>query len=170
MSLEEFSYLADVLASVAVIASLIYLARQVRQNTGAIYAQSRQAVLAASQAEIFAEMDNPDIVMSILKAGSLTPEEQIRLNSWLFALMRAREFAWLQYGNGVIDQVQWQTEVGVVQFFFDSQRTRDWWDTIGRAPFGKGFVSFIDGVITGRPATETLWKKVADWVPHAEQS
>jgi hypothetical protein len=170
MSLQEFSYLADILGVVAVIASLIYVARQVRQNTAAIYAQSRQAVLTASQTEIFAEMDNPDVVTSILKSGPLTPEEQIRLNSWLFALMRAREFSWLQHGNGAIDDVQWQTEVGLIKFIFDSQRTRDWWNAIGRGPFGKGFAGFIDGVLDGQPATETSWHRVACWVPEVHSS
>jgi len=164
MSLEELSYLADIVGVILVIASLMYVAMQVRQNTNAIYAQSRQAVLAASQAELFAEMENPDVITSMVKLGPITAEEQIRLNSWLFALMRSREFAWLQYRNGVIDEVQWQTEVGAIKFFFDAQRARDWWNVIGRRPFGREFVGFIDGIIQSQPATDSTWQTVADWV------
>ena len=165
MSLEQLSNLADIVGVILVIASLMYVARQVRQNTNAIYAQSRQAVLAAAQAELFAEMENPDVITSMVKHGPVTVEEQIRLNSWLFALMRSREFAWLQYKNGVIDEVQWQTEIGAIQFFFDAQRARDWWNVIGRRPFGQEFAGFVDSVIERQPATDTTWQTVANWIP-----
>ena len=57
MSLEYFANLAEVVGVILVIASLIYVAKQLRQNTNAIRAQSRQSVLAASQAELFVTID-----------------------------------------------------------------------------------------------------------------
>jgi hypothetical protein len=53
MTLEELAYLAQIVGVILVIASLMYVARQLRQNTAAILAQSRQSVLAAAQAELF---------------------------------------------------------------------------------------------------------------------
>ena len=163
MSLDQIANLAEIIGVTLVIASLIYVAKQLRQNTDAINAQTRQAVLVAAQAELFAVMENPDLVISIIRTELLTPEEHIRLNSWLFAAFRAREFAWLQYKNGVIDETQWKTEIGVIQFIFDSQRLRDWWTTIGRVPYGTDFVDFVDSVIRGKPATETTWQAVTKW-------
>ncbi len=163
MSLDQIANLAEIIGVTLVIASLIYVARQLRQNTDAIHAQTRQAVLVAAQAELFAVMENPDLVISIVQTELLTPEEHVRLNSWLFAAFRAREFAWLQYKNGVIDETQWKTEIGVIQFIFDSQRLRDWWARIGRVPYGTDFVDFVDSVIRGQPATETAWQAVTRW-------
>ena len=163
MNLDQIANLAEIIGVTLVIASLIYVAKQLRQNTNAVHAQTRQAVLVAAQSELFAVMENPDLVISIVKMDSLTPEEHVRLSSWLFAAFRAREFAWLQYKNGVIDETQWKTEVGVIQFIFDSQRTRDWWAKIGRVPYGTDFVEFVDSVIRGQPATETTWQTITRW-------
>ncbi len=163
MNLSLLANLAEIIGVALVVASLIYVAKQLRQNTDAVHAQTRQAVLASAQTELLALSENPGLVISIIKAKPLTPEEHISLNAWLFAVFRAREFAWLQYRNGVIDETQWETEVGVIRFFFDSQRTRDWWARLGRNPYGADFVDFVDAVIQEQPATETIWRLVASW-------
>ena len=82
MNLDQIANLAEIIGVTLVIASLIYVAKQLRQNTNAIHAQTRQAVLVAAQSELFAVMENPDLVISIVKMDSLTPEEHVRLNSW----------------------------------------------------------------------------------------
>jgi hypothetical protein len=40
MSLEQYSYLAQIIGAVAVVASLIFVGVQVRQNTKAVLAQT----------------------------------------------------------------------------------------------------------------------------------
>ncbi len=70
MTLEEYAFLAEIVGVVLVIASLIYVAMQLRQNTDAIRAQSRQSLLTASQAELYSETENPEIVVSIIKSGA----------------------------------------------------------------------------------------------------
>jgi len=163
MNLEQASYLAEIIGVVLVVASLIYVARQLRQNTDAIRAQSRQAVLTAAQAELFAEMENPDIVTSIVKAGALSQEEHIKLAAWLFAVLRVRQFSWLQHRNGAIDDSQWNTEVSVIRFIFDSKKTRDWWTKIGHLAFGDEFSEFINSEIRDHLPTEKAWQSVANW-------
>lgn len=53
MALEQLAYLAQIVGTILVVASLVYVAKQLRQNTDAIHAQSRQAILNAPQREIF---------------------------------------------------------------------------------------------------------------------
>ena len=93
----------------AIVASLIFLAFETRQNTNALYAQSRQAILKAALQEIAIQGENPDLALIIIKTESLTPEEHVRLDAWLSLLLRVREFAWLQYRSGIIDEAQWET-------------------------------------------------------------
>ncbi len=163
MTLEEYAFLAEIVGVVLVIASLIYVAMQLRQNTDAIRAQSRQSLLTASQAELYSETENPEIVVSIIKSGALTPEESIKVSSWLFASFRTRQFAWLQHRGGIIDDAQWQTEVAVIRFYFDSQRVRDWWAKLGRVAFGDEYADFIDSQISAHPATDSSFQTVANW-------
>jgi hypothetical protein len=78
----------------------------------------------------------------------------------LFAIFRAREFAWLQHKNGVIDDIQWNTEVAVVQFSIDARRIRDWWTSVGRAAFGGEFADFIDSLIHANPPTDSTFREI----------
>ena len=105
MSLEYIANLAEIVGVLLVVASLIYVAKQLRQNTNAIRAQSRQSVLVASQSELFAQVAHPSLTLSIIDRDPITEEEQVRLSSWLFALFRGREFAW--YGLRFRHQPQW---------------------------------------------------------------
>ena len=163
MTLEQYAYLAEIVGVILVIASLVYVAQQVRQNTDAVRSQSRHAMLAASQTELFAQMDNPGTAIDITKPDALTPEEHVTLSCWLFALFRARQFAWLQHRNGAIDDSQWETELAVIRFYFDSQRVQDWWTLLGRAAFGHEYADFIDSVMRAQSPTETLVQALGKW-------
>lgn len=166
MPLEYFANLAEIVGVLLVVASLIYVAKQLRQNTDAIRAQSRQSVLAASQAELFATLEEPSITLNIGSSGPLSKEEQVSASSYLFAIFRAREFAWLQYNNGVIDDAQWSTELAVLLFFIDSHRVRDWWTNIGQAAFGNEFATFVDALCNEHKPTNSSLAAMGNWVSH----
>ena len=163
MSLEYFANLAEVVGVILVIASLIYVAKQLRQNTNAIRAQSRQSVLTASQAELFVTIEQPNLTVSIGRSDSLSEEEQVSVASYLFAIFRAREFAWLQHANGVIDDTQWNTELAVLLFFIDSQRVRDWWANVGQVAYGDEFTDFVDGLCKEHAPTNSTFKAMGSW-------
>lgn len=102
MNREAVSALGTIIGGVAVFATLVYLAVQVRQNTAAINAQSRQTVLAAAQTEIFIRIQHPDLDIAMVQDDVPSIEEQVKINSWLAGTLRAREFSWLQYNQGFI--------------------------------------------------------------------
>ena len=163
MTLENFSYLAEIIGVLLVIASLIYVAKQLRQNTDAVLAQSRHAVLTASQAELYSYVENPDLTVSLANLDPLTPEQHAKISSSLFATFRARQFAWLQYRDGNIDEAQWQTEVSVIKFFLDQDRVRVWWSKLGRVAFGDEYSNFIDSLIADLPATNSTFQTSTTW-------
>lgn len=134
---------------------MVYLAIEVKQNTSALNAQTRQALLAGSQAELFQMLEHPEMQITFSKPGELAQEEYAKLNSFLIAIMRAREFAWLQYQNGIIDKDQWHTERGVIEFVLTFKRLRTWWEKLGRGFFSPQFVTFVDAVIEGKPDNES---------------
>ena len=163
MALEQYAYLSQIIGVILIVASLVYVARQLRQNTDAILAQSRQVVLSASQSELFALLDHPGIHISAIKPEILTAEEQMRLGAWLMGVMRARQFAWLQYRNRVIDESQWKTEEAVIRAILDTSRARDWWLKLGRVSFGDEFADFVDGVVAAGPPSEVVYQTWTNW-------
>jgi len=182
LNTSKLADMSEIVSSIAIVVTLIYLTVEVQQNTDALHAQSRQSVLTSGQSELFAMLEYPDIVKSITKKEPLTSDEHVRLNMILVAMMRGREYSWLQYQNGIIDEAQWQTELAVIifildsqrtrdwwekvgrnAFILDSQRTRDWWEKVGRNAFSDQFSEFVDSLIQNNPPTEVLWKSITNW-------
>lgn len=47
-------------------------------------------------------------------SGEMTLTDKIKFDALLSVALRAREFTWLQYRSGIIDNEQWSTEVSVI--------------------------------------------------------
>ena len=163
MSIEQLANLSEVIGVVLVIASLVYVAKQLRQTTDALHAQSRQSVLNSSQMELFSLMNNPALAKNLVEESELSADEHIALHCFLVAILRVREFSWLQYMNGQIDDVQWETELVVIQNVLGTTRTRLWWNTVGRHTFGARFSSFVDATIQNQATADGFWKSVQNW-------
>ncbi len=163
MERSKLADLSEIVSSIAIVVTLIYLTVEIRQNTSALNAQSRQAVLESAQTELFMLMDNPEITVAMTKTEFLSPEEQIRLDNFFTASLRAREFAWLQFQDGSIDESQWSTEFAVLLSILDTQLSRDWWDGLGRFVFSEEFGAYIDDLLLQHEATETIWTASSSW-------
>jgi hypothetical protein len=162
MKLEKFSSLLEALSSVAVVVTLVVLIVEIRQNTGALNAQSRQSVLVAAQTELLTSVDHPEMIAALSRPGALTAEENIQIDAYFTASMRSREFAWLQFGSGLIDEEQWKTELAVIRSIMSSPRVRQWWSKLGRTYFSPEFAGFVDDLIEVPPASDD-WETITHW-------
>ena len=162
MKLEKLSALAELVAAIAIVITLAYLTIQVRQNTDALNAQSRQSVLTSAQTELLTSVDHPEMIVAISKSGPLTIEENIQLDAYLTASMRSREFSWLQFQNGLIDEEQWTTELAVIRSIMSAPRIRLWWTRLGRTYVSMEFATFVDDLIKD-PAPSDDWLTITHW-------
>jgi len=153
----------EALGLVVIVASLLFLAVEIKQNTNALQAQSRQSVLEAAQNELFILVEHPELSIAIGKEGPLTEDENVKLDAYLAATLRAREYAWLQFRDGAIDEVQWSAEVSVVRSILDSHRVRKWWKLIGQNISSPEFVEFMDNEILSQPVSENGWQIFSNW-------
>jgi len=154
--------LGDFVGAILIAITLIYLAVKVRQNTRALHTQSRQAALSCSQVELLAAVEHPDIHLAMLRGvNGLSPEENVKVYFWLTAVMRSREFAWLQYRDGNIDEMQWRQEAMVIQAIFGTAVNRLWWESAGRQVFPAEFVAFVDEHIREAPGIDA--SALASW-------
>jgi hypothetical protein len=111
--------------------TLIYLTVETRQNTDALLATSRQAILDAEMAfmadvrenaNLFIRRDDPD----------LSPEERFQLGYFRLQFLRMREFAWFQYQNGILDEATWESYIGTARVMLSSEQARSILATPGR--------------------------------------
>jgi hypothetical protein len=164
MNVSKLADWSEIASSVAVVITVIFLTIGVKQNTSALKAQTGQAVLASAQAELGVMMENPEVAVYLSTNDPLTTvEEHIRLNAWFTSIFRSREYSWLQYQSGAIDEAQWGTEVNVIMAILDSSRYRTWWSSLGKNYFGESFVGFVDQKISEVPASDRLWSSITSW-------
>ena len=163
MNRSKIADISEIVSSIAVVVTLIYLTVEIGQNTAAIRTQTAQSILDAGQSELTAFMEHPELALGIQMSGPLTPEQNVKLDAFLANAMRARQFAWLQYENDSIDEAVWLGEVAVLSVYLDSSRIREWWDLLGRHYMDNEFVEFVDRKIEEVPATDELWTTTIDW-------
>src|SRR4051794_3483793 len=68
MTLQDLGDLGDLIGGLAVVVTLAYLARQIRQNTALITAQTVQAAVDATQRVLLFRAENPELRAILRKA------------------------------------------------------------------------------------------------------
>jgi hypothetical protein len=150
-------------ANIGVLAGIGFLAYEIRQNTDATHAQTREAILVATQSELEAVREDPNLIHSITKDDQLNADEQIKLYTWLVSALRVREFSWLQWRNGVIDDAQWKSEVAVTVAILQAPRVRLWWTKVGHKTVSDEFRLFVDNQIKGVAPSNGIFETQMKW-------
>lgn len=101
----KLAAISEIVSSVAIVVTLIYLAIQSQQTNSALLATSRQATMTADVTMIASLISNPDAWANMSEPfADLTLAEQGQVRNMAAGLFRVREFAWFQYENGVLDE------------------------------------------------------------------
>ena len=144
MTLEQLAYLAEIIGVILVIASLIYVAQQLRQNTEMMRAESRNQIVQQHVQELLSLIQYPDIWKGF--SGQEFDDGGIRLHNWLIAFSRAREHEWLQFKHGALDKSSLESYSLAIPIVFSSDRSRAWWKAM-RPGFDEGFVERVDQLL-----------------------
>jgi len=149
-------------ANVAVVGGILFLAIELRQNNELLRSESRQALIANDVTSLTANIDHSDVFARLVAGDSLSAEDQIRL-SFMFALdLRNREFEYFQYTNGLLDEETWSSYLNVIRINHSSDLGRKWWDEIGRNFVDPQFAELVDDVLEGAEPDET-YSRMSKW-------
>ena len=161
MNWEAISSISDLIAAIAVIVSLLYVGFQVKQSNILAQGQTRRDMMDLGQREIHTLLDDPTIWDLMIK-DKLTHEERVKLQVWLVAAMRLREFEWSQNRFGIVDDDTYAAHKEIITLQLGTARTRAWWKTRGRTAFNAVFVEFVDELLENRPLTD-YWDLGDNW-------
>ena len=113
MKLEKISAWSEIISSIAILITLIYLAiqtsqnaEQMRQNAEAIKASTRQQMLGTDMAFLRDIINNPHITTLQYKAN-LNDTEKAILATQYTMFLRQRENNRIQFQNGALDEMSW---------------------------------------------------------------
>ncbi len=147
MTLQEISQLLGV---IGVIASLIYVAIQIRNNARAVRAAAYQSLASAmaNQWELLAI--NGDLSSIVSRGGAdfsaLDKQEKDRFRYALMAYFRKYESAWVQHKIGTLKEDDWQTIAFDIESICALPGMRTAWLLIRNRSNPK-FRGYVDGVV-----------------------
>ncbi len=118
IKLSELAHIAEIIAAVAVVMSLIYVGKEVQSNTAAVRGAAMQAV-ATTDADALLTIAADATLSEIVRLGQLDPSQLTPPDAFRFYLFM-RQF-WLSFQNiyqqselGLIDQSVWRSYVSVI--------------------------------------------------------
>jgi len=149
MNLQKWSDVSQIVGALAVVASLIYVGIEIRSNTEATQAATRQAALQADIEYLGSVLDPATLLRAEVKLNQgleLSPEEQYVLIERQHVNFRVFENAFYQYSYGLLVPERWETYRRIIETRFRNyEPTRTMWANFG-ANFDEGFRVEVESI------------------------
>lgn len=155
MNWTKASAVAEILSSVAILVTLLYLVIEIGQNTEALQATSRDASLEGDIQRLFQAVNTPEIWLNSVNPN-MTDAEKVTQSAYLFTMYRLRERDWLQYQAGAMDIETWRSyQIGLIGNLQYSE-VRKWWNFNFADTTGNNFVDYVNGLLEDIPIRTEL--------------
>jgi hypothetical protein len=155
MSFQQLSDLAQIVASIGVIVSLIFVGLQIRHNTGALQRNEHNATMAQWTVIRMAIAKDRDIA-ELMTAGlhgerSLDAADQLRLEQMLAEHAWASFHIWDRTQRGVFPKGTFEATAGaMICDLLLTARGEAWWRSAKHVGFIPGFVADVDALLQNR--------------------
>lgn len=146
----EWSAIAQIIGTVAILITLIYLAVQTRQNTAAILSNTRDTIINSDLHLVELLMEHP-LYQYMHNLDEATIDNKQNLQNWLIALARSREHQFFQYKDGLLDKKTWEAYITGITINLSYPVTRAWWDYVSSDFFDKDFVNELNKYLKNIP-------------------
>ena len=147
MNWEAVSAVSGILAAIAVVLTVVYLAVQIQKNTLATYSQTHYLTTAAL-AETAATIASSRELSRVYRLGLSAPDQLEEDEFFRFALIGTSQFRsfenlFFQYRSGLVDKDFWIAHRENILWFFHRPGMQIWWKE-KRLAFSKGFREFLE--------------------------
>ena len=147
MTIQDLGSVGELIAAFATIATLIYLATQVRQNTRALKSATFQNISSEMGKNLEPIINSPDLAAIMVKGTndpeSLSAEERLRYSGVLTVSFRRLESIYVQHTLGSIDE---ELKVGFeisIMALLNTAFGSEWWNT-AKIAFYEPFTNHVD--------------------------
>jgi len=149
MNWDAVAAIAEAVGAAGVIASLIYLAMQVRASTRASAVEAKLASSRMYTDFIAMLVQQPELNDIFLRGRkdirSLSPEEYMRFSNMALIAFSFFSAAYFQYVNKTLSGADWYELRAITKYWVIGKGAQDWW--LGHKSFDKPFSDFIEAEI-----------------------
>lgn len=145
MNWDAVGAVAELLGAVGVIASLIFVGLQVRQNTRSVRASTYDSMVRSNGEWISSIIADPELAAGFEAAVSSWSDvkHDPRFMYLLTQLFRHWENSFVQYRQGTLDPSLWATWERIIVSYFHQPGIQDWW-RIRRHAYSPEFAAFLE--------------------------
>jgi hypothetical protein len=160
MSWDNIASIASVVAAFGVMGSVIYLARQVRQDAAATTASAMASWL-SDYNKMVLEILRDAQVAELFQQGltdfeQLNKNDQMRFHAWMVAHLLNAQNVFLQLNDGTIHRRIADQILPFNAAMLNSKGGLYWWST-ARAIWRPEFVAYMDKLIKETPPITNVW-------------
>ena len=147
---------ADLVSAIAIFVSLVYLAKQMRQNTSSLRAENYAHAL-GRVAEMQARLSADPELVRIFNAGITDPltlrrTERVQFTWCLYEMFGSFEFMYLQSREGAMPEDVWKRWADTMSWWLQWPGVQQWWRS-QPTPFCASFAGFVESRI-GEPVQD----------------
>ena len=145
LTIQDLGALGELLGSIAVLVTLVYLAMQTRQNTMAISAQLDAATVSATQANIMSVATSSDLVEAMRENWTAdVTTNQLRLTFYWSAIFASFQWQFKQARRGLLPSYD-EAEIGAIagHYFNIFRGFETWWEAI-KPTYLPEFVEWVE--------------------------
>ena len=150
MGLQDLANLGEFISGLVVIASLVYLAVQVRQNTQSLRTENYGRALdriSSMQSQLSGDGQSATLFSKgAADPHTLSPQERIQFTWWAYELFGAFEFIFHQAQSRAIPDEVWERWSATAEWWLSFPGIRAWW-AAKPAPFSASFSAFVETCI-----------------------
>lgn len=148
LTLSEWANVAEILGSVVVVLSLIFIGLELRQNTNALYTNSWQQVIDKmidlDLSEASDEALGRIMIAGEQDPGALSDEERWRFYRVAQARLGQLEFAYLAKINGTLDEFHWGAMEGYLRHILCLPGYIQFWEDMGSTVYHPAFYAYVE--------------------------
>ena len=174
MTLEDLGNIGELVGAIGVVASLIYLALQIRQNSHQI-SQNTNSVLGSVELEhtrlasdwLVAIAQTPELGrvwrFGLSEPTKLTEDEEIQFAMLMGSAFYRIEGDFRQYERGLLSKDSWEPMEELISRYMRSPAVLAWWSNRD-VPFARSFSAYVNSRIqtsSGQevePAIASIWR------------
>jgi len=169
VTIQDLGSIGELVAAIATVATLVYLAVQIRQNTKSV----RSAAFQSAQRDLGDKLDSlaqdPELLRVFFDGNrdfeSFSREDRRRYATFMVGMFRRYETLLYHTRLGNIEQGQWEGPLSELHNIFRHPGARAWW--VGaKGSFNRELRNFIDREVldseTGTPAAQQAAEPVVE--------
>ena len=130
MNWDALGAIAELIGAVGVVASFVYLAGQIRHNSRSVEAATYHSTMLARNQLNFAHATSPELSALLVRAGddatTLSAEESVRFNAYMWGLTNLFEDSLFQYTKGLLTRENWMSTRWALLEVLSQPGSREW--------------------------------------------